>query len=435
MADLTSLSVRNLGIRVLTGIEVLHGLQALDLADNQITDLQPLAALDSLTTLDLTGNQVQDLAPLAGLNRLRFLELSDNQVTDLSPLAGLMQLQYLGLFRNEAQDLSPLLGLVQLQSVELSGNPLEPVSRDQHLQALAGRGVQVTCMECSAGGDTSGGPPTTGSGWRIAFLTDRDGNWEIYSMQEDGSDPVNVTNSPWDESTYTWSPDGTQIALTSSQLERASRYSTVYMLDLLSGVRRALVQGKDNPAYPSWLPDGRRLAIGYAGGGVMVLFDTIELRADTLQWSGWYPTWSPDGTRVACLSNEGASVTRGMDALWVRDADGTGARFLANGAHWSWPAWSPDGTRIAFAGRQDGSDLEILVAEADGSQVRRLTHHPDADSSPTWSPDGTRIAYVSSGTADPEIWVMAADGSDPTNLTRNPAIDAEPRWVRWGGGF
>jgi Tol biopolymer transport system component len=431
LVGLTTLSARSQGIEALTGIEALHGLQALDLEENRISDLSPLASLGSLAMLDLAGNQVRDLAPLAGLTRLSYLELSDNLVSDLSPLAGLRQLEYLALSRNAVQDLAPLLGLLQLQSVELTGNPLGAESQGQHLRALAWRGVQVVCAECAASGDT-GGASTDQDRWRIAFLTNRDGNREIYAMDTDGGDPANVSRTPWNEVAYAWSPDGTLIAYTRDQFEDTGK---VYLYDWLGNTDTIVpVEGLSTPAYPSWLPDGRRLAIGYAGGGVMVLFDTIEQRADTLQWSGWYPTWSPDGTRVAYLSNERASVTRGMDALWIRNADGTDARFLTNGAYWDSPVWSPDGTQIAFCG-QPGGDLEIYAIKADGSDLRRLTRHPGMDWGPAWSPDGARIVYASYSAGNAEICVMAADGGTPTNLTQNPAIDTEPRWVRWWGGF
>lgn len=428
LAALTSLSARGQGIQALTGIEALHGLQALDLEENRLSDLSPLASLGSLAMLDLAGNQVRDLAPLAGLTRLSYLELSDNLVSDLGPLAGLRQLEYLALSRNAVQNLAPLLGLLQLQSVELTGNPLGAESQGQHLRALAWRGVQVVCVECAASGDT-GGASTDRDRWRIAFLTNRDGNREIYAMDTDGGDPVNVSRTPWNEVAYAWSPDGTLIAYTRDQFEDTGK---VYLYDWLGNTDIVAVEGPSTPtpAYPSWLPDGRRLAIGYARGGMMVLFDTIELRADTLQWSGWYPTWSPDGTRVAYLSNERASVTRGMDALWIRNADGTDARFLTNGAYWDSPAWSPDGTRLAFCGQQ-GGDLEIYAIKADGSDLRRLTRHPGMDWGPDWSPDGARIVYASYSAGNAEICVMAADGGTPTNLTRKPAIDTKPRWVHW----
>ena len=83
------------------------------------------------------------------------------------------------------------------------------------------------------------------------------------------------------------------------------------------------------------------------------------------------------------------------------------------------PLWSPDGTRIAFdSDRYNsvdmGSDLygapDVLVMNADGSGVRRLTQHDAYDSGGFWSPDGTRIAFSSDRDGDMEIFVMSVDG-------------------------
>ncbi len=66
--------------------------------------------------------------------------------------------------------------------------------------------------------------------------------------------------------------------------------------------------------------------------------------------------------------------------------------------------------------------------DADGGNVRRLTHHPKLDCWPVWSPDGKRIAFTSNRDGNYEIYVMDADGSNPRNLTRHPAADHHAAW-------
>ena len=66
---------------------------------------------------------------------------------------------------------------------------------------------------------------------------------------------------------------------------------------------------------------------------------------------------------------------------------------------------------------------EICVMDADGSNIRRLTTHPDNDCGLTWSPNGTNFAFTSERDGNREIYVMDADGSNQTNLTNNPSDD------------
>ncbi len=91
--------------------------------------------------------------------------------------------------------------------------------------------------------------------------------------------------------------------------------------------------------------------------------------------------------------------------------------------------------KIAFTSERDG-DAEVFVMDADGSDVRQLTHNeatPDDaawDYSPDWAPDGDALVFVSDR-EDPEgdIYRMAADGSEQTRLTETPFVtDYSPSW-------
>jgi Tol biopolymer transport system component len=82
----------------------------------------------------------------------------------------------------------------------------------------------------------------------------------------------------------------------------------------------------------------------------------------------------------------------------------------------TWPAWSPDGTRLAFVSLRD-FNVEIYVANADGSGETRLTDDPALNRGPAWSPDATRIAFESFREGKSEVYVVNADGSGLTPLT------------------
>ena len=92
---------------------------------------------------------------------------------------------------------------------------------------------------------------------------------------------------------------------------------------------------------------------------------------------------------------------------------------------------SSSGDRIAFVSDRDGDD-EILVMNADGTEVRQLTDNDDKDWVPSWSPGGDRIAFMSARGGDWEIFVMNADGTEARQLTDNDDSDTGPSWSPGG---
>jgi Tol biopolymer transport system component len=109
-------------------------------------------------------------------------------------------------------------------------------------------------------------PAWSPDGSRIAFATNRDGNYEIYMMKVDGSDLVNLTNRPANaDYAPNWSPDGSKIAFQSEQAGNRD----IYVMDpdrTTDDVTRLTKKAVDD-AWAAWSPDGKRIAFASERGG------------------------------------------------------------------------------------------------------------------------------------------------------------------------
>lgn len=218
---------------------------------------------------------------------------------------------------------------------------------------------------------------------RVLFMSERDGNREIYVMNPDGHDLRRLTNNPAEDIEPTWSPDRQQIAFASNREEEFAIF----------------VMNTDGTNQYRISPDGG----SFAGS----------------------PSWSPDGRHIAYVSN--ADGTRQIHVMTI---DGIDDRPITDGRHESIdPVWSPDGRAIIFSANPDGN-FELFVIRRDGTGVRQITSDSTMDSdSPAWSPDGTQIAFASNNGRLGELYVMDANGSNMRVLVSvdNVAI-ASPTW-------
>lgn len=248
-------------------------------------------------------------------------------------------------------------------------------------------------------------PVPTGENGSIAFVSGSPGSYDIYTMSADGSGRIQLTAAQGDDLDPTWSPDGTKIAFASDRDGELS----IYVMDA----------------------DGSNLA---------------RVTTAPIAFS---PTWSADGTKLAFEGLRPFQSANNAD-IWVVNLDGSGlANLTQSDDSWEeYPAWSPDGSRIVFDA-YDGTDTEIFVMDASGSNRQQLTDNfdpfrPPGDYLPTWSPDGSRIAFVSerdmvfdpfTSAISPELYTMNVDGSRQTRLTENVFLDNEPAWSPDGTGI
>jgi TolB protein len=140
------------------------------------------------------------------------------------------------------------------------------------------------------------------------------------------------------------------------------------------------------------------------------------------------PVWSNDGKAIAYTSYRRNNMP---DIFVQRIYEGTPPENPAKGSdrvHNLLPAWSPDGSKIAFMSFRDGNP-EIYVMDASGANLRRITRHPNIDSTPTWSPAGNQIAFTSDRSGSPQIYLVDADGlGQPQRITENDSWADRATW-------
>jgi TolB protein len=211
--------------------------------------------------------------------------------------------------------------------------------------------IAFTPMPGGPGGGWRASPAWSPDGRRIAFVSNRRGNFDIFVVNADGDTGLRkLSRSPRNDYDPAWSPDGRAIAFQG---------------------RREPPPASERGTCPLRRCERQEMYVVDANGG--------EVRRLTRDWRfDAAPVWSPDGRKILFEH-------RHHPDIWVMNADGSGRRnltlsatqpFASDGA----PAWSPDGRKILFlSNRGDGNWFEVYVMNADGSGKRKLTQLKGGD--------------------------------------------------------
>jgi Tol biopolymer transport system component len=290
-----------------------------------------------------------------------------------------------------------------------------------------------------------------GGGRRIAFVSDLTINSEVYMMNSDGSEVINLSRSLAFDAWPAWSPDGRSLLFASSRESQCSNpddCSEVYLLDLETGEVEALTTFGTAQVIPeAWLPDGRIAVNASEPGATTPVYDLYLVEpesGETALWEeepGWEwladlsgslsPRWSPDGRQVLISV---FNPEDGSSDLLLANADGSEPisvvpESLSVGVI-SAVDWSPEGSWIAFVytlGEGDNLRQAIYAMHPNGSGTQLLTDE-GLNAHPSWSPDGSQIAFASDREGNWEIFIMNADGSGVRRVTLFAARDEQPAW-------
>lgn len=227
-------------------------------------------------------------------------------------------------------------------------------------------------------------PVWSPDGTKIAFTTNRNGNYEVYVMNADGSGVKNLTRNPADDSSPTWSSDGSRIAFLT---ERHVSNSEIYTMNIDGSGQKNLT---NTP-----MADERR------------------------------PVWSPDGTKIAFARNYDLKM-RPVDKLYVIDPEGSNEKLLYDpmaGKSVYSVSWSPDSAKILF----NNDELFYTVTLDQTLESFPLSgRFTDA----MWSPNDGRLTFTGQrGAIKNDLYVAAPDASGFVNITNTPDLhERNPAW-------
>jgi TolB protein len=309
----------------------------------------------------------------------------------------------------------------------------------------------VACV-LGVGGLAAGVSPALGAfpgeNGRIVFDSARHGgDIDVWTMRADGSDPLPLTdNSHAFDGVANWRADGRKIAFMSDR-ETPSNPATppdfdpdfeIFVMNADGSNQMQITFNELDDEEPAWSADGERIVFqrDFVPAEGEVDYELFTIKADGSREtrltnspgvSEVEPNWSPDGRRIAFVSDRDLDDN---DEIYTMRPDGSGVRRLTfnKNAFDGRPNWSPDGRMIAFQSATGDDSPDIFTMPADGGDRTLLASSDGFDGHPAWAPDGRQIAFASDRGGDPEVFTMRADGNDPVNLTQNHKFDAAPDW-------
>lgn len=315
----------------------------------------------------------------------------------------------------------------------------------------------------------------TATHYKIAYECYVDNNWEIFTANADGSDKVNLTNTPTQNEHYPQvSPDGTKISFTMDDGEGKDAVRSLWVMDVDGKNRRKIA---DHAREQFWAPDGKVLGYlpqeyprfnvidYYTKGMNFYHLDTgqTEPHPNSAKLHHLYnPCFSPDGKWIASTVHAGMGVGH---AILLIEAHGN--RIINLKIPGCRPCISPDGKHIAWGASDHDLVMAPISLDSENPAVgkwqyvikdaKNKIYHID------WSPDGKFVSFSrgpdgegdlsKTGTfqaaceivgvyaKDWNIYAAAADrtgsldldkatGSDVIQLTTNGASNKEPEWFK-----
>lgn len=285
---------------------------------------------------------------------------------------------------------------------------------------------------------------TADARWMAYASTRHSTRSDIYLQRTSGLAVTKLTTDPADDAFPAFSPMGDKIAFCSN---RAGNWN-IYVMDRDGRNVTAITQGLGHDLHPNFSPDGTRLVFCRIGGRSQqweIWTADLTTGEKTMVGFGLFPDWSPRTDKDVIAFQRARQRGGRWFSLWTMELRGgepthvTEIAMSTNAALVA-PSWSPDGERLTFAtvvdpeaGMPDVDDAvgrqDIWTVNADGTDRHRITDGKGTYATPFWAGDG-RVYFVSDRGGTECIWSARADGENfSTAAVPSPNLPVVPQVV------
>lgn len=248
---------------------------------------------------------------------------------------------------------------------------------------------------------------------KIVYVSERDGNREIYMMDYDGQRERRITSNDYLDILPTWSADNERIVYTSYR----KGVPDLYAFNIYTAKTEVISTGGTNWG-ADWSAKGDLLAYSSTKGGMNSQIYVRDMQTGKERQLTFNriidtsPSFSPSGKQIVFTSER-----MGTPQIYIMDLDGTNVRRLTfEGNYHDSPAWSPDGERIAYVARIEGR-FDIYVYNLSSNSIYKLTENAGRNENPSWSPDGRHLVFASNRSGSYQLYSIDYDGANLKRLT------------------
>ena len=263
--------------------------------------------------------------------------------------------------------------------------------------------------------------------YHIVFVSHRTGNDDIFVMNQDGSNVINLTDAPSRDWHPDWSPDGQKIVFTSDRTD--NKNPDIFVINNNGTEVRNLTHDNANDNSPDWSPDNNQIVFGSDRDGGQDLYvvrvntgEVTRLTNDGITKSA--PAWSPDGKQIAYWMTDSAGVPQ----IYMVDLATNQSKALTTEGPNNWPTWSFDGTRLVFENSSSAANANLEMLSLADNKITPITTGSANNVRPAWTTNGDILFASDRDGGNIDIYQTSLDSSHVQRLTSSSGEDSAPAW-------